>query len=721
MNFLKEERRHEREMKMLEMLKLPWKILKKFRISRVKNMIMYLRTEGVRGTKKRLLECLFGTEIYRKKLVLEKVREISSLEDCEILEFPVYEAPLVSVIVPVYNQFSFTYHCLSSILAAGDKTKYEIIIADDCSTDLTRNITRKVKNIKVVKTESNAGFLKNCNHAAAMADGKYIYFLNNDTQVQSGWLDAQVQLMERDSEIGMTGAKLVYPDGRLQEAGGIIWQDGSAANYGNRKDPFLPEYNYVREVDYISGAAIMIRRSLWQGIGGFDERYAPAYCEDSDLAFSVRKAGYKVMYQPESVVVHFEGVSNGTDTSGGIKAYQVKNREKLCLKWREELKQQFLPGENEFRARERSGGKKVFVMMDHTIPSYDQDAGSRTEYQFIRLFKKKGFVVKFIPGNFHYTLPYVKEFQQMGVEVLYGENNRKNNFHWLEENKENIDYVFLNRPDFSCQYIDYFKDRTSCKILYYGHDFHYMRNMREYEMCGDIKKKEEAEVWLKQEISVMRKADISYYPSEAEVQQIKNIDKHLRVRSIGAFVYEGRSLDGESFSVRKGLLFVGGFRHTPNQDGILWFANEIYPFIREKMEISLTIVGSNAPKKIMELSQRPGIKVLGYVSDEELEELYQKCRVIIAPLRYGAGVKGKVIEAMYYGVPVVTTHIGIEGIPDTEIIPVEDDAYSFARMVMEVYQKEDIYNKLRQQERQIVRKHFSDEALWDRIADDFNC
>lgn len=705
-----------------EMLKLPWKLIRKFKLSRVKNIGMYLRTEGISGTQKRLMECLYGTEIYRQKLILKKVKPIKSLNDCKLLQFPQISNPLVTVIIPVYNEFAFTYQCLCSLLEAGDESPFEVILADDCSTDLTTDICQIVKNINVVKTEKNLGFLMNCNNAAKQARGKYIYFLNNDTQVQTGWLDAQVNLLEDHEDIGMTGAKLVYPDGRLMEAGGIVWCDGTAANYGNRQDPILPEFNYVKEVDYISGAAIMIRKKIWEEIGGFDTRYCPAYCEDSDLAFAVREAGYKVIYQPESVVIHFEGISNGIDAeSAGMKSYQKENQKKLYAKWKGVFEKQLKPNENIFHARERSNGKKIIVMFDHTIPSYDQDAGSRTEYQYIRLFLKKGFIVKFIPNNFHYTLPYVKELQRMGVEVLYGENSKKNIFIWLEEHREDIDYVILNRPDLAGYYIDFFRNQTSSKIIYYGHDFHYMRNLREYELTGKEEMKQKAEEWLRTELDIMRKATVSFFPSELEVEKIKELDGQLAVKALTGYVYEKEAEKGKDYSEREGLFFVGGFRHPPNQDGILWFVNEIFPIIREKLQVSLYIAGSNQTKEITELGKKPGVRVLGQISDEALREMYEKCRVIVVPLRYGAGVKGKVIEAMYYGVPIVTTPIGLEGIPDAEGIPAESDSEAFAEKVIELYQNEASYNQIRQQEREIIRRHYLEEAVWDRIKEDFYC
>jgi GT2 family glycosyltransferase len=187
------------------------------------------------------------------------------------------------------------------------------------------------------------GFLHSCNRAAQEARGEYLLFLNNDTQVQGGWLDHMLALFGRDDQVGLVGAKLLFPNGRLQEAGGIVWRDGSGYNYGRYDDPSKPEYNHVREVDYCSGACIMIEAPLFQQLGGFDARYAPAYYEDTDLAFRVRQAGRKVLYQPKAVVVHHEGVSNGIDTCSGIKAYQVVNQAKFRERWRKELEQFHMP------------------------------------------------------------------------------------------------------------------------------------------------------------------------------------------------------------------------------------------------------------------------------------------------------------------------------------------------------------------------------------------
>jgi len=251
--------------------------------------------------------------------------------------------PLVSIIIPAHNYLEFTLRCLMSITAHTSEASAEIIVCDDGSQDDTPRVLGDVPGLRYLRNEANVGFLHSCNRAAEEAHGEYLLFLNNDTQVQEGWLDHMLALYQGDEHAGLVGAKLVFPDGRLQEAGGIIWRDGSGQHIGRYDDPGKPEYNCVREVDYCSGACLLIKSALFRQLGGFDDRYAPAYYEDADLAFRVRQVGRKVLYQPRAVVVHNEGTSHGTDTRRGIKAYQVANQAKFVERWRTELKEFHFP------------------------------------------------------------------------------------------------------------------------------------------------------------------------------------------------------------------------------------------------------------------------------------------------------------------------------------------------------------------------------------------
>ncbi|BAU26503.1 GT2 family glycosyltransferase [Aneurinibacillus soli] len=649
--------------------------------------------------------------------------EVKLIEPVDVQEkiiLPKLDHPLVSIVIPVYNKWEYTYSCLRSILEHTQNVAYEVILADDMSSDETVNAASIVENMKIVRDGVNRGFLLNCNNAAKYASGTYLLFLNNDTNVQPDWLKYLVDLIERDETIGMVGSKLIYGDGRLQEAGGIIWNDASGWNYGRLDDPEKPEYNYVKEVDYISGASIMIRTSLWSEIGGFDERYVPAYYEDSDLAFEVRKRGYKVVYQPKSVVVHFEGVSHGTDTNSGIKSYQVRNKEEFVEKWKEVLENRHFPNaEHVFWARDRSRDKKTIVVIDHYVPQYDKDAGSRTTYQYLKLFVEMGLNVKFIGDNFYKDERYCSKLEQLGIEVLYGDWYLRQYKEWIKTHGQKIDYVYLNRPHISIKYIDFIKKHTNARILYYGHDLHYLRESREYELTKNPALLASSHEWKKIEHELIEKADVIYYPSYVEINEVKKYFPHSHAKAIPAYIFDQKKVEATGFEQRKHLLFVGGFGHKPNIDAVLWFVKEIFPLIVAKIpDIIFYVVGSNPPPEIQGL-QSSNIKVTGFVTDEELEHYYHKCRVVVVPLRYGAGVKGKVVEAIYYQIPIVTTSIGAEGLPDAEqVLTIEDDVAKFAEAVVRIYDDALWYQEMLKRTKSYIQENFSSETVIGVISDD---
>jgi GT2 family glycosyltransferase len=301
------------------------------------------------------------------------------------------DKPMVSVIVPVFNQLPYTLACINSLLDHEAAASFEIVVGDDASTDATAAAIGRLPFVRLMRSELNRGFIHNCNAAAAQARGRYVVFLNNDTMVLPGWLDELVGTLERDPTIGLAGSKLIFGTGELQEAGGIIWRDGSAWNYGRGQDPQRPEFNYMRDVDYVSGASIMLPAELWRALKGFDgDYYEVAYGEDSDLAFRVRAAGKRVVLQPLSALLHFEGVTSGTDTSAGVKAYQISNGKKLYERWRSVLAAHRSPGEDPVRERERNIGKRV-LFLDAVTPAPDEDAGSLTCLELMRAFQANGY------------------------------------------------------------------------------------------------------------------------------------------------------------------------------------------------------------------------------------------------------------------------------------------------------------------------------------------
>ncbi|MCR4674788.1 MAG: glycosyltransferase [Lachnospiraceae bacterium] len=708
------------------------KLLSAFKISTFKRVAEYIQIFGFKDAVKHTIDVATGKveapNVFENKgdLIIHKPELFSVDLDgngnkkYEKLILPECDKPKVTIIIPVYNQFEYTYNCIHSILDNVGDVSYEVVLGDDCSTDETADISKYVENIIVSRTKNNVRFLLNVNKAVECAKGEYIVLLNNDTQVQEGWLESLINVLDKDEYVGMVGSKLVYPDGKLQEAGGIVFSDGSGWLYGNGLNPNMPEYNYVKEVDYISGASVMIRKYLWNKIGGFDEQYVPAYYEDTDLAFEVRKCGYKVMYQPQSVVVHFEGMSNGTDVTTGLKKYQIENQKKFQKKWKTELQKQAKNKNELFTARERNCNHKTVLFIDHYVVQMDKDAGSKSTFFYMRLLQEKGYTVKFVGDNYYQDEPYTTILQQMGFEVLYGTWYKEHFWNWMDQNHENIDFVFANRPHVTVKYIDKLKQYPNIKVIFFGHDLHYLRLQREYEieknnsLLADIKLNKE------REYSIMRKSDVVYYPSTVETQMVKKEDPSINVKTLPLFVYDDvKERVCDNFDQREGILFVGGFGHPPNADAVLWFIKEVYPIIKEKVDIPFYVVGSRPSEEILSLDG-DGVSILGFVEEEELERLYLNTKMVVIPLRYGAGVKGKILEALYYGCPVVTTSVGAEGVEGIDKVTIiRDDAVSFANSILNLYDNNEDLEELASKTTKFIKDQFSTDAVWKKVEEDF--
>jgi GT2 family glycosyltransferase len=443
----------------------------------IKNQILRLLHESVRIIKQEGIFSFF-TKFSRRLKPRKPPLPLYVLKtDFKSFTLPVFSGPVVSIIIPVYNQSIYTYNCLLSILENTDGVPYEVIIVDNASTDNTREVLSMIKNVRIITNKENVGFVDACNVGAAAARAEDILFLNNDTVVTPHWLSALQRIFQEDCKCGAVGPKMIYPDNTLQLAGNIVWRDASAMNFGKFSNPDEPEYNYVREVDYCSGAALMVRKNLFHLIGGFDPRYAPAYWEDADLCFAIRKRGYKVLYQPDSVVVHFEGISAGTTIKAGMKRYQKLNKPKFVDKWKSDLEKQYdNRHQNIFLARDRNKNKRILII-DRFVPKHDRDAGSFLMFSFLRVLARSGYRIVFWPDDPTKYEPYTSEVQQMGIEVIYERNSFRI---YMKRNGNFFDCAILAGSRTSASYIDKVRKQIP-KVVYLALDFGLMKEQRRYE------------------------------------------------------------------------------------------------------------------------------------------------------------------------------------------------------------------------------------------------
>jgi GT2 family glycosyltransferase len=250
------------------------------------------------------------------------------------ISFPASDKPLVSIIIPVFNQLHLSLECLSSISLHSVGISYEVIVVDDGSSDETANILSEIDNLVYLKNDSNIGFIRSCNRGAKAARGFYVLLLNNDAQATEGWLAPLIDTFQQFDNVGAVGPKVVFPDGRLQEAGAVVNRDGTTTLVGVFDDPSLPLYNRVREVPYCSGVCLLIERSTFLEAGGFADYLAPAYCEDCDLAFRLRSTGLRVLYNPNSVVIHHLSATVGQSLK---QSTAVRNQQKIVERWQMEI------------------------------------------------------------------------------------------------------------------------------------------------------------------------------------------------------------------------------------------------------------------------------------------------------------------------------------------------------------------------------------------------
>ncbi len=622
-------------------------------------------------------------------------------------------APSASIVIPVYDQFAHTLACLRALAAHPPATPFEVIVVDDGCSDETTTALPQIAGVRYHRRAQNGGFIAACNDGASLARGDYLIFLNNDTLPQPGWLDALLGTFAEHTDAGLVGAQLLYPDGRLQEAGGVVFADGSGWNYGKFESPEDPRFCYLRDCDYVSGAALAIPLALFAQLGGFDTRYALAYYEDTDLAFAVRAAGKRVIYQPAARVIHAEGGTAGTDTNVGMKAYQVRNRAIFAAHRREALAQQ-LPANTVPTPALLHRRQKQILIVDTRTPRPDHDSGSLRLVNLMRLLREEGAHVVFLPQDGQRIEPYATQLQHLGVEVWHAPFAAAAPV-WLREHGPRFDVAMVSRHYVIREFIPLLRRYApQATLIFDTVDLHYLRERRGAEVSGDTASARAAERTRALELDAIANADTTLVVSEIERDLLRIDAPDARVELLSNLHRIAGA--GQPFAQRRDLVFVGGFGHPPNVDAVRWFAQQVFPAIRARLpDVAFHCIGSDPPPDIQALATLPGVIVHGHVAD--IDPYMHGGRIAIAPLRYGAGVKGKVNLSMAHGQPVVATACAVEGmhLRDGEDVLVADDPQAFADAVVRLYEDEILWNTLARNGLDSVARNFSLEAARETV------
>ncbi|HEY8612576.1 MAG TPA: rhamnan synthesis F family protein, partial [Roseomonas sp.] len=602
---------------------------------------------------------------------------------------------------------------IAETLSGGD-VGVEVVILDNGSTDRTGALLDRIEGATIIRSPTNLHFLKGVNQAARSATGRTLLLLNNDAQLLPGAVAAALRTLESAPDIGAVGGRIILPDGTLQEAGSILWRNGAASGYGRGQDPNGPDFMFQRDVDYCSGAFLLTPMDLWRKMGGFDERYAPAYYEETDYCLRLWESGRRVVFDPEAAVIHYEFGSSAS--SSDALALQAANRRIFVQQHREWLDGQFpLDPNNVVAARTaRSGGPRVLVIEDR-VPKVELGTGYPRANRLLHELLRAGADVTLFPVYRHpETWHGVRRALDKRIEVmLLADASQLRTY--LEARRGHFDAIIVCRPPNMASFEEAVgPDRDligKARVIYDAEALFVTRTLQRRFAEGDPAPDQERHEMVASEVALTRLADsvISVSPIESETLETYGAkDIHIL----------GHALDDEplptGFDERSRIVFLGAIQSddAPNADAVRWFANEILPGLRRALGrgTRLTVIGQAQAPSVRALDGT-AIELMGMVDD--LRAALADARVMVVPSRLGAGIPHKVHQAAMLGIPMVVTSLIADqlGWKDGREVLIADDAAAFAAACARLHGDRTLWESLRRNALEQVRQDCAPEAF----------
>ncbi|MEO7547698.1 MAG: glycosyltransferase, partial [Ramlibacter sp.] len=606
------------------------------------------------------------------------------------IDLPAMDAgavPELSVIVVLFNQAGLSRRTLQA-LADQRGLRFETIIVDNASSDRTPALLEQVRGARIIRNASNLGFLLAARQGAAAASGRRLAFLNSDAILQAGALQATLAAMDADPSIGVLGARVVLTDGGLQEAGNMVFADGSAAGIGRGEDAFGYAARASRATDYVSGVFLVTPAPLWRMLGGFDQAFAPAYYEDTDYCLRVWQAGFRVVYEPSVLLEHLEW---GSATGDSATVLMERNRAVFCSRHLHWLKGQPQPQPvpldgDRWRSPEDRPRLPRVLFLENEVPHMARGGGlprARLMLQALRDWPVTLFPL-WTPQDdwraIHASLPRTVE-----VAIDHGLGGLEN---FLERRRGVYDVLLVSRPP-NLHALAPLRARrpelfAGMRLVYDAEALFALREIAMAGVRGRPLPRATAQGLVDAEMALASDAGDVLVVSQRDARYFEAAG--LRTHILSHSIAPRRDAPGPVG--RTGLLFVGALHAgTPNEDGLLWFIREVMPLLRRRMPVApvLSVVGVCLSDQVA-AAAGPDIHVLG--PQPQLEPYYDAARVFIAPVRFAGGVPAKVIEAAAHGIPAVASALLVRQLEWRDGLDIlgANDAPAFASAIARLLQ-----------------------------------
>lgn len=606
--------------------------------------------------------------------------------------------PEVSIIIHDVGDLKTILNCLYHIQKNDQNISREIIVINDKNIDEISSYLGNIKGITLINNEESNGLTQAINLSIEKAKGKFIYLLDSHALVQENYLSSLIDVFNTKENVGAVGSKMISAENTIIEAGNLVFENSEIVELGKSDAIDAPQFNFVRKVDLCDGSLLFCKTNKNGDLNLLNETFSSLYFAEANLCLMLKKE--------ENLNTYYQPLSEVTCVDNSFKAKTNNDKEGFANHWnsyftdKKYIKSEKINYSNHYKTPN-------FLFLEENMPKPDQDSGSRRFMEIIKILQKNGHHIVLAVKHFDEAKDsdYIPYFQNAGVEICRDYVNAQNKIIRVEGQVVNalsyVDVVWIFRPLGFDHWYNLLKNKIKGqKIIYDMVDLHYLRMERENNYIDVVTKERVQEIsfFREKEYSGMNISDAVISISDEE----KNTVSENGVKKDKIFTVSNihKPVDNVplSFSEREGLLFIGGYNHLPNIDAVKFLHDQILPLVWAKNDkIKISILGPDFPTDLKEKYHSDRFQILGY--QETVDLWFENSRVFVAPLRYGAGVKGKIGQALEFKLPVITTGIGAEGmsLEDQKTALISDEnPQNFADKILELYDNENLWQTLHQ-------------------------